>query len=110
VSTQGLEWLIGFHDKKLKEDKLQLKELPKATKIVILGQDGRKLKLETFTPGDKGWQRAYDIRKSELEGDIRNRRYNLTVFRRQLKDWIKWHEERGKSIDIADAIKDGEAE
>lgn len=109
VSTEGLEWLIGFHDQKLKEDKLELKNLPNATKISILVQNPR-LKLETYTPEDKGWKKAYDYRKGELEGDIRNRRFNLTIYRRHLKEWIKWHEDRGKTLDIPDSIKDGEAE
>jgi hypothetical protein len=109
VSTKGLEWLIGFHDKKLKEDKLQLKNLPNATKISILVQYP-KLKLETYTPEDKGWKRAYESRKGELEGDIRNRRFTLGVCRRHLSEWIAWHEKRGHTLDIPDSIKDGEAE
>jgi hypothetical protein len=109
ISTEGLEWLIGFHDQKLKEDKLQLKNLPKATEISILVQRPR-LKLETYTPEDKGWHKAYETRKGELEGDIRNRKFNLSIYRRHLKEWIKWHEDRGKSLDISADIKDGEAE
>lgn len=109
VSTEGLEWLIGFHENKLKEDKLQLKNLPNATKLSILVRNPR-LKLETFTPEDKGWRRAYETTKGDLEGDIRNRQYNLRIYRRHLKEWIKWHEDHGRTLDIPDSIKDGETE
>lgn len=109
ISTAGLEWLISFHDGMLKEDTRLLRELPKATKISFLVQKP-KLRLETITPEDEGWHRAYEIRKGELEGDIRNRRYNLTVFRRHLKEWIKWHQDRGTILDIAEEIKDGDTE
>lgn len=108
TSTEGLEWLIGFHDNKLKEDKLRLQELPTATKISILVQFP-KVKLETYTPDHKDWKKVYDIRKGELEGDIRNRKFNLDVYRRHLNDWIKWHAEQGRILDIPDHIKNGEA-
>ena len=107
VSTKGLEWLIGFHDTELKKDIRLLEELPNATKISFLVHTP-KLRLETITKDEEGWQRAYDIRQGELEGDIRNRRYNLKVLRRNLKEWIEWHEKRGTKLDIADAIKNGD--
>jgi len=109
VSTEGLEWLIGFHDQKLKEDKLQLKNLPNATKLSIL-ERRPQLKLETYTPTDQGWRKAYEARKGELEGDIRNRQFNLHTYRRHLKEWIKWHQDRGTTLDIPDSIKDGGTE
>jgi hypothetical protein len=99
TSTEGLEWLIGFHDNKLKEDKFRLQELPQATSISILVQYP-KVKLETYTPDHKDWKKAYDIRKGELEGDIRNRKFNLGVYRRHLQDWIKWHLDHGRTLDI----------